>query len=144
MHEAQAQELQFAFPPSLLLSKSSSSSGLGSITGSDFTFHSSLGSIVFKLKKKITQKDIKKILIDILVNYLNFTKLILEMFGFVGAGLIMEDNMLSVLLTSIHHCYEAVYNYLVEQSHLTFLEAQNHVMEHASNTFELNNQLFAN
>ena len=144
MHEAQAQELQFAFSPPSSLSKSSSSSGLGSITGSDFTFHSSLGLIAFKLKKKITQKNIKKILIDILVNYLDLTKLILEMFGFVSAGLIMEDNMLSVLFTSIHHCYEAVYNYLIEQNHLTFLEAQNYVMEHASNIFELNNQLFTN
>ena len=144
MHEAQAQELQFAFPPPSLSSKSSSSSGLGSTTGSDFTFHSSLGSTAFKSKKKITQEDIKEILIDILVNHLDLAKLILEMFGFVGAGLIVEDDMLSVLLTSIHHCYEAVYNYLVEQSHLTFPEAQNHVMEHASNTFELNDQLFAN
>ena len=144
MCEAQAQELQFAFPPPSLLSKSSSSSGLGSTTGSDFTLHSSLGSTAFKSKKKITQEDIKEILIDILVNHLDLAKPILEMFGFVGTGLIVEDDMLLVLLTSIHHCYEAVYNYLVGQSHLTFPKAQNHVMEHASDTFESNNQLFAN
>ena len=135
MREAQVQELWFAFPPPSLLSKSSSSSGLGSTTGSDFTLHSSLGSTAFKSKKKITQENIKEILIDILVNHLDLVKLILVTFGFVGAGLIVEDDMLLVLLTSIHHCYEAVYNYLVGQSHLTFPEAQNHVIEHASNTF---------